>query len=179
MMSFYSQDLESIMKDLLSRFVRSSVISGVTSVSEWAKLDISKTKNLVSPDKVDIDFANKGATDEVKMSTNISQLQKYKFYQECITFLSKIVEKLNKRSPLKYAVVRALQNPVPRFIALQRENATAKLLDDKWLTSDTRDTIFLQFKRWLQDTDASTIETFESYDMKTDSLDKFYQIHLS
>ena len=48
-------------------------------------------------------------------------------------FLSKIVEKLNKRSPLKYAVVRALQSLDPRFIALQRENAEAKLLDDKRL----------------------------------------------
>ena len=93
-MLFFCQKLESIMKDLWSRFVMSSVISGVTSPSEWATLDISKTENLVSPDKVDIGFASKGTVDEAKKPIDISQLQKYEFYQECITFLSKIVEKL-------------------------------------------------------------------------------------
>lgn len=186
MVPFLSQELESVIRSLLSRFVKPTVISSVTSASGLAKVDVSNKDNLVAPDKVDIGFASKKVVDDAKKSSSVSQLQRYEFYQECITFMSKTVEKLNERSPLKYSLVRALQSLDPRFVALHTEKATEKfqvllrkLLDCKWLTSDMCDNILQQFKRWILDMDNTTKEIFKSYSMKNERLDKFYITYFS
>ena len=98
-----------------NKFIKRSVIDGITSQHALAQLDVHKKENIVSlPEQVEVGYVTKQALDMAKQEKSsqdgVSQRQQlFEFFHGCIAFIRGIAEKIQEQSPLKYPFVRALQ----------------------------------------------------------------------
>ena len=100
MISFVYQELVQVFHSLYSRFLKQEVMEDANTSSKLLKLDPKDPKIWCDPNKVDIGV---GANKYIKKGVaqkKIRQKQRKSFNEDCSKFLSSMVSKLAKRSPL-------------------------------------------------------------------------------
>ena len=158
MMVFLAEDLTKILKTLMSKFVKQSVLENASSADSLARIELEKADNLVSVKKVDVGFAVKAIVENVEKGGKISKLQLQGFFTECQRFLKTTTAKLLERCPLKYPIVRNLTALDPRQIAYHPHSASSKfekllmkLMSCKRLTPSQCDVAKEQFAAFLSE----------------------------
>ena len=99
---FLSEAVEKIMRRLTNMFVKKEVLEEGSTAYRLIKLDVSKKENLSAPQWVDCGTGTK----HFLKSNNLLADQKLQFKKSCVAMLVSIVQKLQEKSPLNYAIVR-------------------------------------------------------------------------
>ncbi|KAH8034244.1 hypothetical protein HPB51_021957 [Rhipicephalus microplus] len=125
---FLKRDLECLVRKLLARFVKCSVLSVSTGVVGMLKMDVADPNNHVSSEKVDIGHA----AEQVLKAAKVSSKDVFAFRMECKQFLVSTTKKILEKSPLTYHLVRNLSSLDPRHMASKPDDCLAgfrKVLD--------------------------------------------------
>ena len=125
-MVFMSEDLTKMLKALMTKFVKQSVLESASSAGSLAGIYLDKAENLIRMKKVDVGFAVKAMLENLEKDSKITQLQLLGFFTECQRFLKTTTTKLLERCPLKYPIVRNLTALDPRHLASHPQSASSK-----------------------------------------------------
>jgi len=177
MAPFMYDDMEHLLRQLMKRFVKKSLLKEADSVSKLVKIDPSCKDNWCSYKDVDVGVAATKALATV----SVSDLERMKFRMQCIEFLSATVAKLIDRCPLKYGIVRAISCLVPSTVAnhqmlAERRMATLAqtLYDTNHISALTADKAKSQFAALSLDAKGKFHDDFANFTRSKDRLDNFY-----
>ncbi len=170
-------DLENLMRQLMKRFIKKSVMEAADSVAKLMAVDVTSKDNWCLYKEVDVGVR----AIKLLSTTSVSELERMDFRKQCTLFLSATVAKLIERSLLKYPLVRAMSSLVPRTVVKNRKLAERRmkqlvqiLYEANHITATGAETAESQFTT-LTATVASTLkEDFERFDRKMERLDHFY-----
>ena len=103
------------------------------------------------------------------------------FRSECLQFLVSLTCKIVERSPLKYAVVRNAKSIDPEIMCLTPQKAkkffrsfVANLVQMKRVETSVGDSMYSEYKRYLEKVMKKNRELFMKFNKKTDRLDDFF-----
>jgi len=181
MLPFLGEELHALVRGLMSRFIKKTVLDNATTAAKLCKIEVDDDKNCVEPKKVDVGFAVKALLRAAEKDKKASALQMYSFQVECRLLLRKLTVKLLERCGLKYPIVRHLVAMDPRYIVKQPEDACEqmgkvleKLMSWKWLTGDECDVTLREFKNLADDMTKYHKQEAERFEPTSDRLDTFY-----
>ncbi|XP_075744803.1 uncharacterized protein LOC142803566 [Rhipicephalus microplus] len=170
---FLKRDLECLVRKLLARFVKCSVLSASTGVVGMLKMDVADPNNHVSSEKVDIGHA----AEQVLKAAKVSAKDVFAFRMECKQFFVSTTKKILEKSPLTYHLVRNLSSLDPRQMASKPDDCLAgfrKVLDALIavgrLGEHERDSVLGEYTELLQEKK----HNLQQFDKHTLGLDEFY-----
>lgn len=100
LLPFMYQDIYNLLRNLMVRFVKADIMTGVTNASKLMAVDFSKKENLETLHSIDIGFAASSAC------KNVSGLDVLKFREDCCSYLQHLCTKLMAKCPLKYQLIK-------------------------------------------------------------------------
>ena len=106
MTPFLARDLEDLLRTLKSRIVKSSVLETASSIIKLVDIDVSDETILKTHKTIDIGFATELEVKNLLSGKKVSEKGVLGFKTECREILSKIVTKIEAKSPLEYSVLR-------------------------------------------------------------------------
>ncbi|CAN7985972.1 unnamed protein product [Ixodes hexagonus] len=173
MVFFLARDLETVLRKLLTRFLKCSALSSSKGITGLLRVDIENPDNHAPLEKVDVGHA---AEQIVKSAKAISK-DVFQFRMECKQFLINATKKVLERSPLRFPVVRGLSSLDPRQMCSRPDECLAgfrKVLDvlitAGRMTDHQRDTVLAQYTELLQE-QKHHLRLFEK---GTNRLDEFF-----
>jgi len=185
MVPFLTQDLQTILEAVLTKFIKKSVLEGATTCAKLASIDVDKSENLLPSKKVDVGFAAKMTVQNMESTKQATSLQILEFQNNCIEFLKQLSRKLMERSPLKYKMARNLMTLNPIYIASNQEAATTRfanvlqqLISHKMKSAHLCDIVLQQYKAFVADVERYHKDDFKSYQHSDKGLDVFLAEHL-
>lgn len=174
-----AEDLSSILRSLLRRFVKPEVLAKMDSTEKLTKIDLSKD-NLVHYKLVDVGILTEEA---LKKAPSLSERQVCDFRNEARDFLAATCRKMLDKCPLGYTFVRAISSLDPRAIHARIEECKTNfrqvvvmLQSLGKLNGEICDKVMDQYRTFVEDTDP---QVFASYSKQNDRLDSFYHENLS
>ncbi|XP_028973959.2 uncharacterized protein LOC114830660 isoform X1 [Esox lucius] len=137
---FIANDLAELLKSLLRRFIKQELLNDATP-QHLVRLDVSDMQSRVHLRAVDIGIGAEAAIKErQRQSRSTEELSVLQFRKECMEGLSKIVKKIQEKSPLKFPTVRQMTclNPAvmysdPELCQGQMKCLVKRFLQDKLL----------------------------------------------
>ena len=108
-MPFLSSDLETLLRNLMKKFLKSDVLEKASSTVKLLKIDLNDTGLHKSIKSLDIGFVADHEIRQLEQQKSINDRDKLQFKMECKKFLVKLCEKLFEKSPLCYSLVRNLK----------------------------------------------------------------------
>ncbi len=175
MMAFLHDDVAELLRSLLRRFVKASVLAAADTSAKLVKIDLSK-KMLLGYKEVDVGVA------AVKFLANskTSDLEKMGFRNQCLAFMKAAAMKIIERSPLKYTMVRSFTCLSPLKIVISRSNSERrmgdllqKLYEGNQISSIVADRCKVQFSDLCSRAQTDLKPVFEGY-TAAERLDCFY-----
>jgi len=112
---FLSDELYTVFKSLMTRFMKASVMKEAQTAIKLSKLDCADSKNHKTHKEIDVGFAANAILQSAPQS--VGELQKMSFRVGCGKFLSRMTAKLLERNPLQYSLVRNLSCLSPKSLA--------------------------------------------------------------
>lgn len=176
LLPFLASDLDSLLRCLMGRFVKDSVLAQATSFVKLTKIDISSTENTKSSKQLDIGIATRRELDVLK--DIISAKEELEFLMNCKAFMVRSTEKLLEKSPLKYPIVRAVRcldpqiisGPAPRSVKMF-ERLLHCLIDSKRVSAMESDNLKREYEKFVQDKvhgNPELLTKFKHYDKAKD-----------
>ena len=121
----------------MNMFVKKEVLEEANTAYKLIKLDVSKKENLSAPQLIDCGTATK----HFLKSNNFPADQKLQFKKSCVAMLVSIVQKLQEKSPLNYAIFRnsrslslIVMSTELKVCTLQFSALVDKLFATKWIS---------------------------------------------
>ena len=170
-----------LVKNLMNRFVKSSVLQSATTVNKLIDIDLKNTENLLLPKDVDIGFGTARHLNKCKATDNL----KAQFQTDCCKFLVATVTKILERCPLKYNLTQGISCLDPDLIfhhplsAQKRMNMCLKVLHENFriteVVAERAKQEFLLFCTMAQESEK---QSFQNCIEKHQRLDSFFCSHL-
>ena len=143
---FLYEKVGEIMLSLKERFVHSEVLLANSSPIKLLRIDLHDKEVLLPACSINDGFSAKTL---IKKISTVNQIKVSNFYYNVKLFLNTIVEKLRKRSPLKYKLTRAISSLSPMQISTFSEAIICKrfntlmelMVENKWVSSITEDKV--------------------------------------
>ncbi|KAJ8017605.1 hypothetical protein HOLleu_44872 [Holothuria leucospilota] len=156
MMAFLASDLYSVLKSLMQRFVKQTVLADVTTALRMSKISVEDKKNLKELSNVDVGFVAKN--------------------------LFSVCKKLLEKSPIKYPIVRTSSWLNPECVASQPVNSKSTLttclqllVDAGYVHARDCDRVLREFQALVDNSSREGSPTpFAAFSRETDRLDTFY-----
>ena len=104
LLPFMYQDLYTLLRSLMLRFVKADIMSAVTSVSDLLAVDFAKKDNHKVLHDIDIGFAASAACKSPQLKGHGVDILKFK--EDCCKYLQHACKKLIEKCPLKYRLVK-------------------------------------------------------------------------
>ena len=159
-------DLAALLRSVLSRCVKSSVLEQSNTVKKMLKIDLNDRSSLVVYKYVDIGIATKSILNKGKVSEKLKMDFQVKCRHICVT----VAQKLTEKSQLKYKMTRAQSN---RILSERRMTELILILYEAGrLRGASGDRTKAQFTSLYAL--AETSQDCKSWDARKDCLDQFY-----
>lgn len=178
MIPFLGQDLASLVKSMLKRFIKKEEVpSGRERISQF---DVTDKKKWVLHSHVDTGMGAESILKALRASNTVSQLAVREFNDDCIKGLSAMCKKMLEKSPLKYPLVRQLVCLDPKTMhqdadicVRNMKKIVQTLINNKQLAGGVSagDTVVQQFSSFLE-TEAKD-SSFESFTVAESRVDTF------
>jgi hypothetical protein len=104
MAPFLYDDIGHLLRSVMTRFVKKSLMKEADTVAKLVKIDVSVKDNRCNYKEVDIGVAATKAL----LQKGISDIERMGFRMQCLDFLAGTTAKILERSPLRYGIVRAI-----------------------------------------------------------------------
>ncbi|KAK5874614.1 hypothetical protein PBY51_019545 [Eleginops maclovinus] len=180
MLPFMSGDLTNILRSLMEKFVKPSVMMSATNTLKLLKVDHEEQDNHVDVNKVKVGFATERALVEHVKNSGAERLR-LEFRQNCKLFLVKMVSKLFEKAPVKYPLVRSLSVLDPRVLLKNKELSSQKLTTVPRLLVETArleekccDDVLREFGQFFDTSLMLASDSFHKFTPQSDRLDEFY-----
>ncbi|XP_070390112.1 uncharacterized protein [Dermacentor albipictus] len=150
---FLAKELETVLRSLLAKFMKRSVLTEATSITKLLRIDVHDTANYTSLEKVDVGRVAEKILKSGKASTKCV----FEFRGECRKFIVNMILKIMERSPIRYPLVRGLLCFDPREMS-KTEMCLGKLkvvlyclIDSKLLSEHKSDIVCAQYIQFCQE----------------------------
>lgn len=172
MVPFLYEDLEKIIRNIITRFVKSSLTN--LQLIDLLKVDFSKVEHLKPLKEIDLGFSAR----KHFLSSKGSEKNKLDFLRDCQKFLQALTGKLLERSALKYKLTKSVSSLNPKCIASSKGTAQSRfksllqLLHDKQiLSSSIAEKAINQFSQFTID----YLDKCREFSETMSRLDEFYR----
>lgn len=169
---FLAKDLETVLRKLLMKFLKCSILSAKGIVG-LLKVDVDNVENHIPLEKVDIGYK----AEQIIKNSRVSSRDVFQFRMECKQFLISATKKVLERSPLKFVFVRGLSSLDPRQMCSKPDECLTgfrKVLDTLIaagrIAEHFRDTVLAEYTELLHEQK----HKLRQYDKSVDRLDEFY-----
>lgn len=167
-----AKELESVLRSLLSRFVKCSVMTEATSITKLLRIDVEDAAVYTELEKVDVGRA----AEKILKCCKASAKCILEFRYECRKFLVNMILKVMERSPLRYPVVRGLSCFDPTEMS-KTDTCLGKLkivlnclIDNKLLSEHKRDIVCTQYIQFCLE----KRHELQNYEKDHERLDSFF-----
>ena len=183
MVPFLAKDLESLIRGLMRRCIKSSVLEEAGTILKILKIDISNEGNSLTYKAVDIGFQAEKELKTLFASKAINERKVLDFRTECKAALLKCVMKLLFKCLLNYSVVRNACAFDPNLMATKSQLSLTKfkrlvstMNDCKRVKDVDCDDVIWQYQKFLEDVVQVNSHPFEMFNSKdeTQRLDGFF-----
>ncbi|XP_077484977.1 uncharacterized protein LOC144095035 [Amblyomma americanum] len=171
MLFLLARDLETIVRKLMTKFIKCSTLSSATGITGMLQIDIEDPKNHTPLEKVDVGHT----VEQILKKCNASAKDIFQFKMECKQFLVAVTKKVLEKSPLRFTVVRGLSSLDPRQMCCRPNECLAglkkvleALIAAGRLTDQRRDSVLAEYTELLHE--KHQLRLFE----KATSLDTFF-----
>lgn len=170
MVPFLAKELESILRCLLSCFIKREEMEKMKTPVQLLKLDVQNKSIHVPLKQLDTGFATKQALEKAskKLQENPVNIQVFK--KECVSFLAVTCKKMMERSPLMYPAVRHMSSLDLVIMVTETEHAIAMfekllqvILNAGWCTASECDKILAQYKIFSVHASANLKAEFQDF----------------
>lgn len=168
-----ARDLETLVRKLLTKSVKCSLLSSSTGIASLLRIDFEDPKNHIRLEKVDIGHT----TEQVMKTSKLSAKDVFTFRMEGKQFLVSVTKKVLEKSPLRYPFVRGLSSMDPQQMCskpdeclLGLEKVLDALIVANRLRDHQRDSVLAECTKLLQE-QKHKLRLFEK---NSDSLDEFF-----
>ena len=173
---FLSDAIERIYRKIAKMFIKKEVLENADTPLKLIKLEVSKKENQCAVELVNLGTATK----DVLRKSSTNDVKKKQFKKECVLMLAAILEKIQERSPLKYAIVRYASCLSPLKMVRKKETSIQmfnvladKLFSGQWISARIADEAKQQFDEFLDSVANEHRDKFLNFDYKKDRLDQF------
>jgi hypothetical protein len=163
-------------KRIAKMFIKKEILENADTPLKLIKLEVSKRENQRDVELVDLGTATKDILRKFTGGDNKKRL----FKKQCVLMLAAILEKIQERSPLKYAIVRYASCISPskmvrqKRISIQMFSVLAdKLFSGQWISARIADEAKQQFDEFLDGVANENRDKFLNFDYKNERLDQF------
>jgi hypothetical protein len=177
MAPFLYDDISHLLRTLMTRFVKKSILTEAKTTSHLLKIDVSSKDIRCNYKEVDIGVA----ANKALAQTSVSDKDRLSFRMQCLEFLSSTTAKILERSPVQYKIVRAISCFVPSTICNNRVLAQSRMGDlvqilynTNHITALTADNSKMQFSNLCDLASRELQQQFQEYSRGNERLDKFY-----
>lgn len=153
MVFFLARDLEMVVRKLLIKFIKCSVLS-TAGISGLLRLNVEDVNNHVPLEKVDIGHA----CEQIIRDSKASAKDVFQFKMESKKFLMAVAKKVLEKSPLKFPLVRGLSSLDPRVMCNKPDECIAglrrvvdTLVTARRVTNNQRDSALAEYTELLQE----------------------------
>lgn len=182
MVPFLSDTLEGMLRKLMNDFIRKEVLREASNARKLIKVDVEKKEN-----RLPVDMLNHGtAVKAILRSSDITEGAKHQFRKDCIVLLTKLIQKLQERSPLNYLIVRCSSSLSPVNMVQNQEKAVnhfgvlvERLHRYEWVSATIADSAKDEFEDFVKSIDATIREEFKHFDFLKCRVDEFLSPHLN
>lgn len=186
MLPFLSLDLTKMLRNLMAKFIKLSVMKNATTTLKLLEVDYANPVNHVDVSNLRVGFVTEQVLEEnLKNNPNAEKLR-LEFKQDCLVFLLKMVSMLLEKSPLKNLLVRSLSFLDPRMLLDSKEKSIQKLknvlrllVEAKRVEEKCCDEVLREFAYFCERGLALTPDAFRNFDPESGRLDEFYHERLS
>ena len=175
MVPFLASDLSHLIRSLMRRFIKSSVLDEATTTEKLIRVDVAKTENHATHKKIDVGF---GAEKELK-EAKISDRDRLQFRMECKEFLVAALKKLLLKSPIVYSLVRHMSALDPRKMESSPDACRSNfkkivsILSQHGRVHETEcDIVWQQYSQFLDNIPIIGTEKFQKFSPKSDRVDE-------
>lgn len=182
MVPFMSDSLEELLRRLMGYFISKPILESAATPLSLVKLDVSATGGKCLPL---IDLKLPTASKAMLKKLGLSIGAKTSFLNQYRDFLIGMVEKLQERCPLKFAIVRCAASLDPVKMA---DNPTQALqlfeglvdvvFNHGRITANEADSAKAQFECFLNDVVRPHKDAFRKFDFKESRLDEFFALYM-
>ena len=182
MLPYMYDDILELIKNILSPFLKPSVIENCKISANLLKLDLMKNENLLPTKSITVGFAADVSLKELLWQDKITPIEASQFRKDCILFLTNAMNKVFERSPLRSTVVR--NAACFHLIKMKtntietNQNKLKRLLHHlvslKLVSTNDSDKTMGQYTNLLRTDMQINISKFECFDRKTTRLDIAY-----
>jgi len=174
MAPFLYDDIGHLLRSVMTRFVKKSLMQEADTVAKLVKIDVSVKDNRCYYKEVDIVVA----VSKALLQKGISDSERMGFRMQCLEFLAATIVTIFERSPLRYFIVRAISCFVPRTIVTNPTLAERRLkdlvqvlFDKKYFSAVTADKSKLPMP--VLCADAAMEAQFKEFDKSKHRLDSY------
>ncbi len=184
MVPFLCGDLAEMVRKLMSRFIKPSVLDGCTTVRQLLNIDVSDANNHQHHTQINPGFIAERKVSTLYAQKQISDRQVMSFHMDCKSFYIKITEEIMTKSALRNLFVRCMSvldpvvlynstNSSPRFKKIVTHMVSIGRVEEREV-----DTILEQFQKLTRYVKHE--KEFEEYDSddRQIRLDVLYYKHL-
>ncbi|XP_070378833.1 uncharacterized protein [Dermacentor albipictus] len=172
MVFFLARDLETVVRKLLTKFLKCSVLSSAKGATGLLMVDIESTENHTPLEKVDVGHA----AEQTVRKTKASQKDVFQFRMECKRFFISVTKKVLERSPLRFPIVRNLSSLDPRQMCTKPDECLASfrrvldaLITAGRMSEHQRDTVLGEYTEFLQE----EMHNLRMFEKNVNRLDEF------
>ncbi|XP_070386740.1 uncharacterized protein [Dermacentor albipictus] len=172
MVFFLARDLETVVRKLLTKFLKCSVLSSAKGATGLLMVDIESTENHTPLEKVDVGHA----AEQTVRKTKASQKDVFQFRMECKRFLVSVTKKVLERSPLRFPIVRSLSSLDPRQMCTKPDECLASfrrvldaLITAGRMSEHQRGTVLGEYTEFLQE----EMHNLRMFEKNVNRLDEF------
>lgn len=185
MLPFMSGDLTNMLRSLLEKFIKPSVMKITTTPLKLLQIDYADPVNHMDVPKLRVGFVTEQALEKHMKKDSDAERLRLEFRQNCKLFLLKMVSMLFEKAPLKYPLVRSLSVLDSRVFLKSKEVSNRKLTTVLRLLVETGrieekccDEILKGFGHFYDHSLMTASDSFRNFNPKSGSLDVFYHEHL-
>jgi hypothetical protein len=179
MVVYLCEDLFKMVKCLMNRVLKQSVLKDVSNAAKIIKIDLSKNDNYVEYSKIDVGFGAENELNRLISSKKVSDRQVLDFRMKCRSWIKSTVTKLVQKTALKYSLARNLQFLDPRRISEKDRNRNnlksilTLLIQSNRVSDKAADDVLNQYSAYVDDILGSKAqaESFRNFKSCTDRLD--------
>jgi len=184
---FLASDLEKLLRTVMNRFMKESVITSAKTFTQLVKVDISLDKNRRLCKELDVGIVTRREMNELKQKGKLSNEEKKHFEFDCKAFLTRTTLKLLEKCPLKFPMVRFLRCLDPQVIGGAAstsvrlfERLLSSLLDARMVSETEVDLLKREYAPFVQDVHGNprTLLQFQEYNVCGESVGSFLAFYL-
>lgn len=175
MAPYLYDDLAQLLRSLMSRFIKRSIMDEAKNFSQIMLIDVLNKENRCSYKDLDIGVAAKKALGTCKLSDK----EILTFRMECSEFLSALTHKLIEKCPIKYRLTRAVSCLIPSAILTSPTSCERKmntLVEIMYLSNNITAIIADKIKGQFQTlcSSAANNDKFKTFKRQDERLDTFW-----